>query len=142
MEITKIDNPPNVPYPVKKVSAGIACAQNVRAEVRSGHRHKHLTISKYELLIAIMSFSGVFILVCRSLLSNFYGRQCQNFPRHQNGARKYEILKIRNPGILKSKNIEIQQSQNSEILKSLTPEIQESRNPGISKSPNLKIPKS
>jgi len=53
MEITKIDNPPNVPYPVKKVSAGIACAQNVRAEVRSGHRHKHLTISKYELLIAI-----------------------------------------------------------------------------------------
>ena len=54
MEITKIDNPPNVPYPVKKVSAGIACAQNVRAEVRSGHRHKHLTISKYELLIAIM----------------------------------------------------------------------------------------
>ena len=107
MKVTKIDNPPNVPYPVKKVSAGIACAQNVRAEVRSGHRHKHLTISKYELLIAIMSFSGVLILVCRSLLSNLYGRSMSDFPETPT-----RIPKIRNPENSKSRNIEIQKSQN------------------------------
>ena len=79
MKTTKVDNPPNVPYPVKKVGAGIACAQNVQAEVRSGRRHKHLTISTFELLIAVMSFSGVLILVCRSLFSYFYERSMSDF---------------------------------------------------------------
>ena len=116
MKVTKIDNPPNVPYPVKKVSAGIACAQNVRAEVRSGHRHKHLTISKYELLIAIMSFSGVLILVCRSLLYNFYGRSMSEFP---------ETPKL-SPEI---RNRENSKSWNPEIQKHRDPEIPKFRNP-------------